>query len=208
LTYFAHFFSPSKNPSKDHLMADFRFKPMTFVALPVLIAATMFLSACISSSDDDKKTPAPDSRSVLIDSGIVVFESCAGCHGEGGDGKGHGGPVLANSDYVMGGTKRLIATVLAGVNAPITVNGQSYPGGSMQGWAETYSDVAIAGVLTYIRGVLNDSLVTGCTANPTNEFDVTCTKVARTPQSRETDSVSVAEVAAVRDSLELPYPTL
>lgn len=152
-------------------------------------------------------TPAatvPDlNRQALIDTGIVLAESCFGCHGPLGNGQGHGGPVLANSNYVMGSNSRLIATVLKGVTDSIRVNGIYYGGGGMPAWAETYTDVEVAGILTYIRSVLNDTLYTNCVNKPVGETESSCTKVARDPAVRVADTISVAAVKAVRDSLGL-----
>jgi len=144
----------------------------------------------------------PDlNRQALIDTGIVLAENCFGCHGPLGNGQGHGGPVLANSDYVMGSKTRLIATVLKGVSDSIRVNGIYFGGGGMPSWAETYSDVEVAGILTYIRSVLNDTLYTNCVNKPVGETEVSCTKVPRDSTVRIADTVSVAQVKSVRDSL-------
>jgi cytochrome c553 len=146
-------------------------------------------------------------REVLIDTGTAIFaETCTGCHGDAGNGQGHGGPVIANSDYAMGSTERLVVTLLNGVNAPITVNGRSYPGGTMPAWAESFSNTGIAGLATYIRSVLNDSLVTNCVTDPNDPEIITCTKTARTPTDIRNDTVPVWQVKAVRDTLTPPAP--
>lgn len=177
-----------------------------FTGIAALGLASVLLTAC---GDDSSSGPMGDndnalyvSKQALIDTGTVVFEgSCSGCHGPAGNGQGHGAPVLANSDYVMGSKERLIRTVLQGVNEPIVVNGQEYAGGGMPAWQDMLTNHEIAGVLTYIRAVLNDSLVSNCVANPNDEFDITCTKTARNPADIASDSVAVWEVKAVSDTL-------
>lgn len=179
--------------------------------------AGLGLFAVLMTACNDKTTTPPGpcgdnnelcvSKQILIDSGTVTFANhCSGCHGEAGNGQGHGAPVLANSDYVMGSKARLIKTVLHGVTDTIYVNGQMYAGGGMPSWDNMLTNTEIAGILTYIRAVLNDSLVTDCVADPEDEFDITCTRTARAPADIANDSISVGEVKAVRDSIG-PAPT-
>ncbi len=184
-----------------------------------LLAALAFLhcsGAQISSKTSAEQTPAssmdstpvaaPDflavRRSVLIDSGRIVFQTCAFCHG--GKGQGGRGPNLANSDYVMGGRERLIRTVLEGVHNSIRVNGVRWKSGEMVGWAGTYDDFKIAAVLTYIRTALNDSLVTSCIPEDVETGTwASCKLVARNPEDIATDSISVREVAESRSKINL-----
>jgi mono/diheme cytochrome c family protein len=144
-------------------------------------------------------------RAQLLDTGSALYQSnCSGCHGP--SGQGARGPTVANSDYVMGGDKRLIATLLIGVPNQITVNGVQYDGGGMPAWSAALTDAEIAGILTYLKGALNDSLVTNCVVNPSEPTQATCTKTARTAQAIATDSIAVSDVRAVRDSLGLANP--
>lgn len=172
------------------------------------LAVLGFSAGLMTACDDSTKGPSTEdptlytSKQLLIDTGTVLFETCAGCHGEGGNGQGHGGPVLANSDYVMGSKARLIKTVLHGVTDTIYVNGKMYlPGGSMPAWEAELSNHEVAGILTYIRAVLNDSLVSDCVPVPPDSIAFTCTRTARDSADIANDSVAVWEVKAVRDSI-------
>lgn len=80
--------------------------------------------------------------------GKKVYGNCAACHGGNGSGAA-GNPPLANSEWVNGGTSRLGAILLHGINGPFTVAGKKY-NGAMPAW-KTMSDKQIAQVLTYIR---------------------------------------------------------
>ncbi len=84
--------------------------------------------------------------------GASGYAVCGGCHQ--GNGMGIPGqfPPLAGSEWVVGGTERLIRVVQHGLVGAITVKGQSYntPGG-MQAFGAAMSATDLANVLTYIR---------------------------------------------------------
>jgi mono/diheme cytochrome c family protein len=84
--------------------------------------------------------------------GASGYAVCGGCHQ--GDGNGLAGqfPPLAGSEWVTGGTERLIRVVQHGLTGAITVKGQAYntPGG-MQPFGAAMSATDLANVLTYIR---------------------------------------------------------
>lgn len=84
-----------------------------------------------------------------MDSGKKVYSSCATCHQPGGQGAPGQYPPLKGSEWVDGGTARLGAIMLHGINGPFTVAGQTY-NQAMPAWS-TFSDKKIAQVLTYIR---------------------------------------------------------
>jgi mono/diheme cytochrome c family protein len=156
------------------------------------------------SATESVEISPPDSlavpRRTLIDSGRVYFQACAICHGK--NGRGGRGPTLANSDYVQGDRAHLIRTVLDGVREPIRVNGVRWKTGEMLGWAETWDDFKIAAVLTYVRTVLNDSLVTACIPEDVESGTwASCTTTPRNAADIATDSISVREVASVRAML-------
>ncbi len=176
----------------------FSFKSKYIKALGLAFTTAVVFSACINDSGNGGTPPPPEgSRLWLIDSGEVVFtEHCAGCHGEYGEGSR--GPRLANSDYVMGSKERLIRTVLAGNADSLQVNGVWYAGGGMP-QHRYVSDLDIAAALTYIRVMLNDSLVTNCVA--VDDFSATCDFNPRPQADIDTDSISVEMVAAVRDTI-------
>ena len=153
----------------------------------------------------DWRDSARAPRTVLLDSGAVYFRNCAICHGT--NGRGGRGPAVANSDYAMADRERLVRTVLAGVKDSIRVNGVLWKTGEMLGWAELWPDFRIAAVLTYIRAALNDTLMTDCVPEDMEAGTwASCTATPRAPEEIASDSVSVAEVAAVRALLGLPPP--
>lgn len=148
-------------------------------------------------------TPPPGALTraqMLVIGDSLVMQNCTGCHGT--DLRGHSGgvPPLAYADYFMADRRNIIQTLLRGRDDSIFVNGLPYQS-SMPGW-DWMSDDDIASMLTYIRVVHNDSLVVSCNANNLDpDGFATCTKVARSASAIATDSVSVAEVKAIRDSL-------
>jgi len=81
--------------------------------------------------------------------GKKVYGSCIACHQ--GSGLGIPGlfPPLVGSEWVDGGTTRLGAILLHGINGPLKVGGQTY-NGLMPAW-NTFSDEKIAQVITYVR---------------------------------------------------------
>jgi mono/diheme cytochrome c family protein len=142
-----------------------------------------------------------------------VFEmQCAGCHNN-GIGFPGGAPPLANADYIFNNRDHVIEVMLRGgfADTPgFVVNGMRYAehgGGGMPSFS-WLSDFDLASVLTYIRAVLNDSLVTSCEPYDPEDPDTYdengfafCTKVARDSADIATDSVAVWEITAMRDSL-------
>ncbi len=81
--------------------------------------------------------------------GKKQYANCQTCHQPTGLGQPGLFPPLAGSEYVDGGTKRLGAILLHGINGPLKVAGQNY-NQLMPPW-NTLSDEKIAQVLTYIR---------------------------------------------------------
>jgi mono/diheme cytochrome c family protein len=84
--------------------------------------------------------------------GASGYAVCGGCHQGNGMGIPGSFPPLAGSDWVLGGTERLIRVVQHGLTGPIVVSGQGYntPGG-MQPFGAAMSATDLANVLTYIR---------------------------------------------------------
>lgn len=88
----------------------------------------------------------------LAQLGKAVYGQCVACHQPGGQGVPAQFPPLANSEWVTGGEKRLIALLLKGLTGPITIGGaqQTYSG-NMVGWETSLSPKKIAAVASYIR---------------------------------------------------------
>jgi mono/diheme cytochrome c family protein len=142
------------------------------------------------------------SRQVLIDTGEVLFsQMCTGCHGV--DGRGYAGatPPLANSDYFLTNRLKSVEIVLGGYDEPLVVNGMAYQS-TMPAWADFLTNVEVAGILTYLRAVRNDSTVVSCNSS---SFDAdgfaVCQKVVRSPSAIAADSISIREVRDIRDAL-------
>lgn len=81
--------------------------------------------------------------------GKKVYGSCVACHQPDGGGAPGQFPPLKGSEWVDGGTKRLGAILIHGINGPFTVSGQVY-NQLMPAW-NTLSDDKLAQVATYIR---------------------------------------------------------
>jgi len=95
--------------------------------------------------------------------GASVFaNNCSSCHGASGQGVPGTFPPLANNPVVTGDPNKVIGIVLGGLNAPITVNGQSYHG-MMPSWKGTLSNKDVADVITYIRGSLGNNKASAVT---------------------------------------------
>lgn len=84
--------------------------------------------------------------------GLTAYGTCNGCHQPQGQGLPGVNPPLAGSDWVQGGTERLIRVVLHGLTGPINVNGKPFATpASMPGWGATMNDEDIAYALSYVR---------------------------------------------------------
>jgi len=88
----------------------------------------------------------------LAQQGKAVYGQCVACHQPGGQGVSAQFPPLANSEWVTGGEKRLIAVLLKGLTGPITIQGAPHTySGNMVGWETSLSPKKIAAVATFIR---------------------------------------------------------
>jgi len=81
--------------------------------------------------------------------GKKAYGNCIACHQASGLGMPGQFPPLVGSEWVDGGTKRLGAILLHGINGPFHVGGQAY-NQLMPAW-NSLSDEKIAQVLTYTR---------------------------------------------------------
>jgi mono/diheme cytochrome c family protein len=93
-----------------------------------------------------------DAFAVAMKKGAGSYAVCGGCHQGNGMGLAGQFPPLAGSEWVTGGTERLIRVVQHGLVGAITVKGTPYntPGG-MQGFGGAMSAGDFANLLTYIR---------------------------------------------------------
>ncbi|MAS96873.1 MAG: hypothetical protein CMO55_27090 [Verrucomicrobiales bacterium] len=81
--------------------------------------------------------------------GKKVYNNCIACHQASGLGIPGQFPPLVGSEWVDGGTKRLGAIMLHGINGPLKVGGQTY-NQLMPPW-NNLSDEKLAQVVTYVR---------------------------------------------------------
>jgi mono/diheme cytochrome c family protein len=83
----------------------------------------------------------------------LFTQNCAVCHQGSGMGVAGQFPPLVASEWVVGGDwvgdNHLVKILLAGMQGPVQVKGQSY-NNAMPPWAQL-KDSEIAGILTYIR---------------------------------------------------------
>jgi len=81
--------------------------------------------------------------------GKKVYGNCIACHQASGLGIPGQFPPLVGSEWVDGGTERLGAILLHGINGPFKVGGQAY-NGLMPAW-NSLNDEKLAQVITYTR---------------------------------------------------------
>lgn len=95
---------------------------------------------------------AADPFQTAMKKGSSGYAVCGGCHQGNGMGLPGQYPPLAGSEWVLGGTERLIRVVQHGLVGQVTVKGQNYnfPGG-MQPFGAAMSAGDLANVLTFIR---------------------------------------------------------
>jgi nitrite reductase (NO-forming) len=92
--------------------------------------------------------PPAANRAERVERGGRAYNTtCAACHQPSGVGIPAAFPPLARSDYLNADKRRAIATVLHGLEGPITVNGQAF--NSVMP-ALDLSDEDIANILTYV----------------------------------------------------------
>lgn len=93
-----------------------------------------------------------DPFALAMKKGASGYSVCGGCHQGNGAGIPGQFPPLDGSEFVTGGTERLIRIVQHGLTGPVTVKGASFntPGG-MQPFGAAMSAQDLANVLTYVR---------------------------------------------------------
>ena len=91
-----------------------------------------------------------------IDAAAIYNARCAACHQANGAGLPGVFPPLAESEWVTGHEKTLIAAVLHGIEGTLTVKGQTY-NGAMPAFAAQLGDAEMAALLTYLRSQWGNS---------------------------------------------------
>jgi mono/diheme cytochrome c family protein len=82
------------------------------------------------------------------------LNTCAGCHGNDGEGLSRYAPPLKGSEWVLGDEKRLALIILYGIEGPLDVSGKHYDEPEIlpvMPAHSTLNDGTIAAILTYIR---------------------------------------------------------
>lgn len=110
------------------------------------------------TANDDVRPKGPgdaagaDPFQTAMKKGSSGYAVCGGCHQGNGNGIPGQFPPLAGSEWVTGGTERLIRVTQHGLVGAISVKGQAYntPGG-MQPFGAAMSAQDLANVLTYVR---------------------------------------------------------
>ena len=92
--------------------------------------------------------PALDAFQLAMKKGLSVYNNCVGCHQPNGQGLPGINPPLAGSEWVQGGTERLVRVAIHGLMGPVTVKGVAYNSAMVP---PPLNDTEIAQVLTYIR---------------------------------------------------------
>lgn len=86
---------------------------------------------------------------------IVYMQFCLACHMENGEGVPSLYPPLIQTEYVLGDKKRLIETVILGIEGPVEVKGEKF--NNIMAKLDYLRDEQIAEVLTYIRSNFGNS---------------------------------------------------
>ncbi len=112
----------------------------------------------IATPADDVRPRGPGDAGALdpfataLKKGSNGYATCGGCHQGNGAGLPGQFPPLAGSEYVLGGTERLIRITQHGLIGQITVKGQSYnTAGGMLPFGAAMSSQDLANVLTFVR---------------------------------------------------------
>ena len=118
------------------------------------------IGACTKDAADESAKAAGDTAAHSVEAVVDTVEelmakgervyraNCAACHQPNGKGLIGAFPPLADSDFVKGDRRRVIAAVVFGLSGPITVNGVDYNG--VMPSMGYLSDEDIAAALTYV----------------------------------------------------------
>lgn len=107
-------------------------------------------------SDENKVTQMEMKRTVKAQKKVsdhpgkvLYFQFCMACHMQNGEGVPNLYPPLIQTEYMLGDKKRLIKTVIYGMEGPVVVKGAKY--NSIMAKMDYLQDKQIADVLTYVR---------------------------------------------------------
>ena len=136
-------------------------------AMLAVLAASFALSGCqgddVAHAKDASDTAVHTAETAsgaiadLMARGEKVYlTNCAACHQADGSGLKGAFPPLAQSDYLKGDRKTVMAAALFGLSGPITVNGVDYNG--VMPSLGYLSDEDLAAALTYVFGSWGNDL--------------------------------------------------
>lgn len=94
---------------------------------------------------------APGNAANALDGAALFTARCAACHQASGEGLVGVFPPLANSEWVNGADRTLVAIVLNGIEGELTVSSTKY-NGVMPSFKGMLNDEEIAAITSYIRG--------------------------------------------------------
>lgn len=86
-----------------------------------------------------------------MEDGKSTYNLCAACHQATGLGLPGMFPPLAGSEWAQGGSERVAAIVMSGIQGPLTVKGTTFGLVPMPAQGAVLTDKQIAQVLTYVR---------------------------------------------------------
>ncbi|MDR8394669.1 HEAT repeat domain-containing protein, partial [Aliifodinibius sp. S!AR15-10] len=126
----------------------------TFNAAMAHIQGTSYMPP--EQGEETVQTDLEGTDRELYELGEKIFSrdgSCETCHQPNGKGLAASGfPPLAGTDWVTGDPERLIKLVLKGMQGPLEVLGEQYPGQvPMTPFGGMLDDEEVAAVLTYVR---------------------------------------------------------
>ncbi len=135
----------------------------TKIAALFALAMAFALAGCGKAADEAAQTPAASDTAVhqaetaagavsdLMEQGQAVYAAnCSACHQPDGSGLAGAFPPLANSDFLQGNRKQVLAAALFGLSGTITVNGVEYNG--VMPSQGHLPDEDLAAALTYVFG--------------------------------------------------------
>ena len=105
----------------------------------IVLLLGMVIAGCSQGSDDsaaptadtavhDAEVSAAGMDDVIAKGEQIYLANCAACHQANGQGLAGAFPPLAQSDFLEGDRKQVMAAALFGLSGPITVNGVEYNG--------------------------------------------------------------------------------
>ena len=135
------------------------FKSMTKAIFAVLTAMVV-MSGCQGGDENETPTATSDTAvheaetatgtvaDLMARGETVYIANCSACHRPDGSGLTGAFPPLAQSDYLQGNRKDVMAAALFGLSGPITVNGVDYNG--VMPSLGHLADEDLAAALTYV----------------------------------------------------------